>query len=61
MSFDLNPVHLVLGVVAAGVLLALVGLFTSVGLVVWGLAIAAFVPLVYVVIEIERRGPRARR
>ena len=39
-----------------------VGLFTSVGLVVLGAALAAFVPLVYAVIEIERsRAPGPER
>jgi hypothetical protein len=62
MPSHLNPVHIALfAVVGVGVLLALIGLFTSVALLLWGLAIAAFVPLVYVVVEIERHGPRARR
>ena len=57
MTFDRTSSRLLLGALALGAFLVIVGMFTSVVLVVLGAALAAFVPLASAVVQIERNRP----
>jgi hypothetical protein len=59
MAFNQTRARLLIGAMAFGAFLVVVGLFTSAALVVVGAALVAFVPLAYAVVELERNRPPA--